>query len=186
MNKITYIIISLILFGVSYADSPALPYPFVKSAGNSSYYFKMIPENQTKNSTPEIDPPYGVAYRLLGNGRSVQLWRVDGWYAFEVYLSYDGEHLVRMGPWAVGSEPSEQNLAVAFYQQGVLLKKYSTLDLIENHSSVERTVSHYFWRANDQDYPRLDYSNVFSLKTIEGRVYKFDVTTGEVVEGEVF
>jgi len=186
MNKLLSVLVIFLFSVTSYADSPGIPFPYVKSALYSSFYFKMVPENQEKNSTSEIDPPYGVAYRLLSSGESEELWRVEGWYAFEVYLSANGEHLVRMGPWAVGDKPSAEDMAVAFYHNGKLLKSYSTKNLIKKDRSVRPTVGHYIWRSNDKEYPKLNHLNEFLLKTRENEVYRFDVTTGEVRSGRIF
>lgn len=74
-------------------------------------------------------------------------------------------------------EPEEADLAVAFYDQGRLLKQYSTADLVQDKTAVVRTGSHYFWKARA---PVLDPQNVFHLQTIDGIVYEFDATTGTI------
>ena len=48
---------------------------------------------------------FGIAYRVEENGDFTELWKVSGW-ASGVFLSNDGQYLVRMGPWNVGHEPT--------------------------------------------------------------------------------
>lgn len=186
MKKLLVIALLTLIPHQLLADSPAMPIPYVEPSEYGSFYFAMIPEKGTfENGAYKIETPaFGVMYQLLEDGNSAEIWRTEGWYAFRVYLSSNGEYLVRMGNWASGKEPSKEDLAVAFYHKGSLLRKYSTSDLIKRKRSVQRTVSHYFWQSNDQEYPRMEYQKKFLLKTIENRVYKFDTTTGEVVEQE--
>ena len=155
------------------AESPASPSPYVVASTYGPYYIKTIPRGS--------DGGYGVAYRLNHDGSSTELWRVSG-YLFEVFLSFDGMHLVKMRPWASGPGPSDDDLAVEFYKSGKLIESYSTRDLVSDASMVQRTVSHYFWRAEDERFPFLSPYNRFYLMTIDEIVYVFDVTTGEIIE----
>jgi len=157
------------------ADSPASQYPKVTVSQYGTTYFTMIPDRQ------KYDQGFGVAYKLMHDGMSRELWRVSGWYAFEVFISNKGEYLVRMGNWAQGMEPSKEDLAVVFYKNGFEIKSYSTADLIKDNSSVENSVSHYRWQSGEQGYPKLTEDNQFHLKTIEGTGYIFDVSTGDII-----
>jgi len=61
-------------------------------------------------------------------------------------------------------------------------------------SAVARSVSHYMWLSRDKvdcNYQpdssldaqlRIDWTNTFHLKTIDGIRYEFDVTTGEIAK----
>lgn len=131
---------------------------------------------------------HGIAYEITASGKLKELWRTSGWYSFQVFLSHDGRHLVRMGPWSVGSEPAHDDLAVAFYQDGKLLKSYSTAELVKDHSKVQRSVSHYTWLADSDSRAadatlhelKLGWDNVFTLSTIDGINYRFNATTGGI------
>ena len=183
MKKVLLLILIAAIPYKIWADSPVRPIPYVKPSTYGSFYFKMIPEFESyENGEYKIvSPAHGVAYELLENGDSKELWNVRGWYDFEVYLSNEAEYLVRMGNWASGKEPSKEDLAVAFYHKGTLLKKYSTADLIKRKRNVDRTVSHYFWRSDGQEFPKMEYEGKFLLKTIENRLYTFDISTGEII-----
>lgn len=169
-----------------FADSPAQPSPYVAIASHGAIYFKMIPRHEG-----EWGDGFGIAYRLRPDGSDEELWRTDGWYSFEVFLSDDGEYLVAMGPWSIGQEPSKEDLAVAFYHRGKLLRQYSTADLVKDKSKVLASVSHYKWLARDierytdakkdpESELRISWDNVFHLKTCDEIVYEFDVTTGKI------
>jgi len=174
------------------ADSPAPPVPlaFTNDYG-SDVVFTMVPAKYGKDYMVEREA-FGVAYQVQGDGSLKELYRTEGWYSFQVFVSQDGRHLVRMGPWSVGSEPTKEDLAVAFYKDGKLLKQYSTADLVKDKSKVIPTASHYFWQApspvddelSESERLRLrlhlDYTNSFELHTIDGWTYSFDVTTGEI------
>ncbi len=170
------------------ADSPAPPYAYVKSAPRGMTYFRMIPKSSEDRSDGR-----GIAYRVTDSGVDEELWRTEGWYSFEVYLSPDGKFLVAMGPWSIGREPDKDDLAVSFYADGKLIRQYSTADLVKNKSKVVQTVSHYFWLARDtrrfqdevvdsESELQLLWDNTFRLKTCDGILYLFDITTGAIKE----
>jgi len=178
----------------SRADSPAPEVPLVfASRPSSAAYFVMVPTKFDKDYKI-IREAFGVAYRADEDGKPQELYRVKGWYSFEVYLSDDGTYLVQMGPWSVGSEPEKEDLAVAFFKNGKMLKSYSTADLVKDPSKVAPTTSHYFWQAPsplDDSIdpaeamallPRLDYDNHFNLSTIDGWTYVFDAKNGKIIQ----
>ena len=192
MRIILTIIGCLVATTFAFADSPAPPVPLVFSnEDRSNVYFTMVPAKYGKDYKIERKA-YGVAYRLDADGKSTELYRTEGWYSFTVFISGDGRYLVRMGPWSVGHGPEENDLAVAFYKDGKLIKQYSTADLVRDKSKVVATVSHYFWQAPsplDQRVTEaerlklrlhLDDNNMFKLHTIDGWTYSFDATTGGI------
>ena len=104
--------------------------------------FKLLPP-QWDADGKVTRKPFGIAYELGDSGIFRELWRVEGWYAFRTFLSNDGRYLVRMGDWSFGSEPSKEDMAVAFYDGGKLLAEFSTSDLVKDKTKVLATVSHY-------------------------------------------
>lgn len=158
----------------SFADTLRKSQPFVISSGYSPYFVKMLPSAFGRG--------YAVAFKLLDDESSEELWRVEG-YSPEAYLSKDGQYFIRIGPWAKGREPSKEDVAVQFFRNGGLLKSYSTKDLVKDVSKVRPTSGHYFWRAKDVNYSFLAF-NDFNLKTVDGISYIFDVRTGEIIETE--
>jgi len=178
LKMLTISLLAMLVAAPAWADSPVRPMPMVTAAG--PYYFTMLPATipfQTEDSDA-----YGVAFQLMPDGSSKELWRVEGWYALETYLSNDGHYLVRMGNWPTGDKPSQNDLAVAFYKDGIELKRFSTADLIKNPASVSKSISHYQWRGYEGDPPKLSHSLRFSLETVEGRVFVFDARSGKILE----
>ena len=176
----------------SISDSPRRPTPLVfTSVYSGDVIFTMVPKQRDKDGDV-TKPDFGVAYRLDKDGKFTELYRTTNWYSFEVYVSMDGRHLVQMGPWNFGDGPAAKDLAVAFHKDGKLLKSYSTTELIKDPKQVDRSVIHYDWRAPSrrltltegqvlQLEPKLTYDDKFTLHTIDGWTYVFDVTTGTIV-----
>jgi hypothetical protein len=168
---------------VGWFDEGVEPGPYITAGEGGRVYFKMVPTT------------WGRKVRTVGVGRAYKvdsgadelLWEVDGWYSAWTLLSRDGRYLVRLQKNPRGREVSDDDLAVAFYDRGKLLRKYSTRQLIEDDSKVRRSTSHYMYLGaneplrlvgleNPDSYPR----HGFSLVTIEGVRYQFDIRTGDV------
>lgn len=194
MNKIFSSLPLVLTIQLAAADSRPALYHKITTSERGACYLMQIPPSPSFVSRGKIYEevkPSGTAYHLKHDGSTKKLWQIQ-WYAYKVYLSVGCEYLIRMGDWAVGSEPEKTDLAVAFYKKGKLLKQYSTADLIKNKQSVKPSVSHYLWQANDDNYPALKsewftgsagiYSGTFQLITIENILYSFDVTTGDIIK----
>jgi hypothetical protein len=167
------IILSLILISsYTWADSKRPPSIYVTTSESKAYYFKMIPGIYYKGKT-------GICYEATANDADRILWKTNGWYSYKVYLSNDSRYLVRAGNWPSGEKLSDQHLAIAFYKEGKLLKKYSTKDLVKDPSAIELTVSHYFWKAGASVFD--SSKQIFQLTTRDKIEYTFDITNGEII-----
>jgi hypothetical protein len=97
-----YIFLLIATLGVTahnvYADSSRTPFPYIVTAGDGIVYFRMFPRPRPGNS---LDG-FGIAYRIQDNDSDVALWRTQGWYSTEVFLSNNGDFLIAMGPWNGG------------------------------------------------------------------------------------
>ena len=165
-----------------FADEPSIPYSYQKIVGNDQYVFVML----TEYSDPLISSA-GKQYFSSGlytnDGSNVPIWTID-WYAPIVYVSSDGEHLARIGccPSLKNSnKPDIQELAVAFYENGKLLKRYPISDLINNPSGLPKSVSHFQW---DKDVSFDDTLSELTIITTEDNKYVFNVKSGEMITGE--
>ena len=170
------------------ADMPMGAFSYVATSPSGMCYFEMIPPHVSNGMRKEAS---GTAYQLSRDGLSIELWHTNGWYSSKVFLSESGHYLVRMGPWNLGQEPSKNDLALAFYKDGNLLKQYSTADLVKDKNKIVKSDSHYAWLASDvqrENYgetePRLLWDNTFHLKTCDGIVYSFDIKTGSIQSGD--
>ncbi|QIF02561.1 hypothetical protein [Roseimicrobium sp. ORNL1] len=182
------------------ADQEMGPFPHVTVAPSQDHFFKMIPAKwRYENNTPVKEKDaWGVAYKLGKDGEFVELWRTEGWYASQVFLSDDGRYLVRMGVWPRTNE-EYTDVAVAFYDRGKLLKSYEVCDLIKRPHRIEHSVSHYWWMPKEQTVPNgimrelypgsflgSDYSqgDFFHLVLLDKTAYRFDLATGDIISTE--
>ncbi|MDH3703935.1 MAG: hypothetical protein OEU46_21785 [Alphaproteobacteria bacterium] len=106
--------------------------------------------------------------------------------------------LVRLGPWHRGHEPRADHLAIAFYRDGKLIRRYSTLaiaggetakdDALSKYKNVSASVSHYTVFAVPPKLTKITktigstYKEDWMVKatTIDGRGLTFDIETGEM------
>lgn len=174
----------------SLADSESENWVFVAASTTDGttwrgdHYAKCIPsEFSGTNGATKI-------YRV-GKDRDV-LEHTYNWYTTGIYLSGASEKIsvVRFGPWSSGHEANTNDLALAFYYDGRLLKSYSTLDIAGKPDNVSTSVSHYEWLGAVRGYGYISSSADhliygFTLKTHDGRTLCFDVKTGGIIrDGE--
>ncbi len=182
-------IVAVLALGViksALGDDEAAPFPWIKTSEDGQIRFKMVPSAwRVKNGQVVTDrKAFGVAYRVGKNGEFEELWRTDGWYSFEVFLSNDGTHLARIGPWA-SDQRNHSDLAIAFYDRGKLLKEYQVRNLIKKPDKLEESVSHYMWRPRKQSEPNGFRERLFHLVMIDKTSYTFDIDTGEITSAGV-
>lgn len=161
----------LLWVGRAHADSLMSPHSWERVVG--AHRFVML--SRYDQASEERRYPASGLYPI--DGPPEPLWTVD-WYAYEgeVFLSPDGEYLVRMGPWPSGGKFDE--LAVAFHRNGALTRSYRVHDLVENPATLPQSVSHYQWHERvtfDPGHLRL------TVATIPGITYLFDAATGEIL-----
>jgi hypothetical protein len=172
----------LILFLITFAgtvvraDLFQTPYPYVVASSDGKYYFKMLPTRKERFALDTNGK--GILYEVAEGKKDKELWRVSGWYSFSTYIYHDGKHLVRMGN-GNGGEPSNNHLAIAFYENGKLLKSYSTLDILKTPSKVPKGISYYRYLKDTPGFYK--GTEMFSILTVEDIEYTFDVTTGEIL-----
>lgn len=161
------------LVGVAAADDPVAPGDWRRPAGE--YLFVMLAPHSSGMVSSS-----GETYRQSGlyrPGSAEPLWTVD-FYAFEgmVHLLDDGKHLARLGPWPPTHDYGE--LAVAFYREGRLLRRYSVKDLVERPHQLPHSVSQYHWL--EYGATRFDpAAQHLTVVTRHGVTHRFDMTTGK-------
>lgn len=189
--------ITIILFLVQtsfvLADQEGPQTTKITASSQGNHFFKMVAQKKHFDGKKFVidREAYGVCYKVNKEGDLKEVWKTKGWYSSEVFLSNDGKYLVRMGPWNRGHKPNANDLAVAFYKDGVQIKKYATTELVKNLKSIVHWVSHYSWlaRAKSDELKsnqlketklRLDYKGIFHLMTTDKIKYQFLVKTGEI------
>jgi hypothetical protein len=193
-------LLAIALFGytILLADSAAPDRQYIATSPSSRCYFVMLPSRPTAvGSDSTEDGGSGIAYRLMRDGSVQEMWRTKGWYSTKVFLAEDCRHLVRLNAVIEGNCISENDVAVAFYDRGVLIKSYSTKDLVLDPTKISKSVSYYKWLSRDvvkdknvmvgghafeaEPEPELNFQNKFLLKTAEGIAFIFDVTDGSIL-----
>ena len=143
---------------------------YKKYSSNKKYFFKMH---------PRVDGTgYGAMYKVNLLIPNKLFWEVDGWYAHDVYISYDGNYLVRMGYSYYGRfDPKE--FALGFYKQGKLLQRYLNGSLIKDKSLFNNKYSVRGSCCLDKIYGfQGEKSYIFKILTMDQITYLFDVRTG--------
>lgn len=165
------------MFAAAFAHADQLPEICPKATTSSvgTAVFIMVPKLEGGYFKP--DKSGGTMYLVDGDGSLTKLWNVSGWYSHAVFLTNDGDYLVRIGPWNSGAHPSKEDLALSFYKGGRLLRSYSTAELIRAPNAVRVTTSHYEWRSEEPPYIGM---GEFWLTTIEGRFFVFDLESGAI------
>ena len=198
------LLLTIILCGYAMlqADSVAPSRQYLVTSPSSRYYFVMLPSRSTEaGQQSNEDGGSGVAYRLMRDGSIQEMWRTKGWYSQKVFLAEDCRYLVRIDSVIEGNAVSDKDVAVAFYDKGVLIKSYSTKDLVLDSTKISVSVSYYKWLARDvardryvihggvsfdsEPEPVLTIENTFRLKTADGILYTFDVSNGNIVSKEI-
>ena len=182
--KLEAVIITAVLVTFAFdamADSPRAPVPWVTASRNGSFLFKMVPPETRGNGdkTEIVREAFGTAYSITTDGEFRELWKTDGWYTFDGYISNDGRYFARIGPWASDLQ-NHTDLAIAFYDRGQLLKRYEVRALVKNLDKLEYSASHYDWHPQIQSVPNGFQNDRFHLVTIDKIAYAFDYTTGEI------
>ena len=177
------------------ADSPARPFSYKRVVPGGKYVFVMIaPKTPEEDARPfneetaagirEIRRLYTRSGLYRADDATEPLWTVD-WYADEVEAASDAVHLVRHGPWpmftrdgSARSGPDGDQEALSFFASGRLLRTYQIRELVDAPGRLPRSVSHFTWREDG----RLDDSrSEYTLTTLDGNQFVFDIRTGEIV-----
>lgn len=115
------------------------------------------------------------------------------WYSSEFYLECNvgqpnqqvGVSIIQFGPWARGRQANRNDMALAFYFSGKLVRKYSTLDIAGSPNNVASSVSHYtvIQRVDGYRWQQSNYYT-FEVLTSDRRLLVFDPTTGKTLSAQ--
>lgn len=160
------------------ADEEAANLPRVYTDEWGGCYVKTVPDDYTSlKGTTRV---YNV------QKEADELTAEYDWYAKKVDLICNACHdgtcgplVVRHGPWSRGHEPSDADLALAFYHGDKLMKRYSTLDIEGDAQSASRSVSHYTVIREHKGfvYTRTGQPR-YVVITHDGRELTFNAITG--------
>ncbi|HJZ56558.1 MAG TPA: hypothetical protein VKE74_16450, partial [Gemmataceae bacterium] len=134
---------------------------------------------ETAAGIREIRRTYTQSGMYRNDGSTEPLWTVD-WYAYGVHLTSDGVHLIRPGGWGrlrADMTPDFDSEAVSFFANGRLLRTYRIGELVDDLDPFERSASHFRW----QQEGRVGGEFAYTITTLDGNRFVFDVRTGEIV-----
>jgi hypothetical protein len=160
------------------ADQEAGNRPHVTASESGQFYAKSVPRGV-----------YGLegatqVYQV-GTPDDVLLHTYD-WYAprifLEGFLGTRDVYVVQTGPWPRGHRASADHLALAFYRNGALVRRYSTLDIAGRPERVQASVSHYVVFRRLVGFRR-PWGNqlVFDAERHDGQLLTFDAETGAIL-----
>jgi hypothetical protein len=175
---VTTILLTTLGGSLVLADSP-LPPPksYSKIVGKGQYIFIMLADSQ-KETISSSGKPYLYSGLYRNDGSTKPLWTVK-WYKYGVIISSDGKYLITLGSNLMRDGNDE---ALAFYENGKLLKRYTVSELILSTRIMPPTASHFLWRK-DSTLKFDDKKGELSINTYYFNKYVFNVRTGEIVGG---
>jgi hypothetical protein len=164
------------------ADEEVANRPHVVADPNGGLcYAKSVPNaNQGKEGS--------TAVYKVESSRDELLYTLP-WYSQEVHVRCGigrkwTPAVVQMGPWNTGRSASADHLALAFYYDGKLVKRYSTLEIAGAAGNVRTTKSHYTVIRSVTGFTN-DYPDArFVVVTEDGRRLAFDPVTGTLLSTE--
>ena len=172
---------------IASADTLICPYRYSVASENGKYLFIMEPKC---DKDCDRNDGQGAVYNIIPGEQGESLWEVNGWYTFFTYISCDGKYLIRMNTVMndVFDSPIDEEklneglMAIAFYENGKLIKSYDVFDLdIETGASIQTIV----WMNRGVRYKFSEpCGNIFELVAWDGTGLSFDITTGEIVKRE--
>ncbi len=148
---------------------------------NGKYVFVMLtksPDRAGNVDTLKARYHHSGLYKTANPRKS--LWRVN-WYSARVHVSSDGIHLARVGRLyaaSVNGKPNMAQLAVAFYKNGNLTKKYTVGGLVDDPHKLVKSADGFQWQkrvAFDDASERLEVA----LITGQNRI--FDIKSGNMI-----
>jgi hypothetical protein len=167
------------------ADLRGSPVSYEVRSSNGKYVFVMLAPPSKEESSPfpvslesladplKLKSKYQTSGLYLNDGSTVALWSVD-WYRPNIYPDSDGVHA-----FSLTEQPSAANdEALAFFEKGKLVHSYKAADLVDFVWRLPHSFSHFSWIAqSDSD----EKNQKFSLTTLHGDRYVFDLRTGAIV-----
>lgn len=186
--KTKSILKAMLLFGIIFifhfnvlCDTTLPPCSYNVLSQNKKFLFIMlVPKDKIEveciGATPEKSKVAKLLRKkysksgLYKTGVLSPMWEVD-WYSDQVFVSNNGEQVIRIGPWA--SNLSDE--AFTFIKNGEILKRYTVGDLIRSVDALPHSTSHFEWR---KELELDEKTNSFLVTTLEDNQFSFDITTG--------
>lgn len=177
--------ITFLLGFSAYADTMALPTPYTVILDNGDKIFYMTPrgEEDEKHLKSGLyyntEPPVNIYY-INDNERFNINYSWGYFYNGNIFFSRDGSHFAYIGSAHTTGWRDLKGTAIAFYENGDLIKSYTVRELVRERSKVTFSVSSAWWEEwKEREHNQQD--NTLTVTTKDGRVITFDITTGEII-----
>ncbi len=160
-------------------DKEAGNWVYVRTSEGGQFYAKSIPSESYGTS--------GITKIFQVGKDQDTLIQTYNWYSREIFIEgFTGTasiYVVQSGPWTRGHQAAKEDLALAFYKNDRLLKKYSTLDIAGQSENVIRSAGHYTVIKRKIGFRR-PFGNqlVFDVEKEDGQILSFDTETGEIFQ----
>jgi hypothetical protein len=166
------------------ADEELDNQPIVAAGWRGECYAKSVPADG-------IDDAGTTTLYRVESGADVAI-ETYPWYARNIHVwcpgwPWEKATVVRVATWPRGILATDEELAVAFYRDGKLLRRYSTLDIAGKPEAVLASISHHrvfdsvegiVWEGND-------WSPEFRATGIHGEALRFALIDGRRVTDAV-
>jgi len=196
MKKIlTYIIFLCCAFlaginnisALSFADP--MPYQIELEDGDKIFYMYICDTNDGDNIHAcmclksglyySTDPKENIYFIAPYINDDININHSHYFYESQLVFSSDGKYFAVFGVSPLGlPEETRGTIAIAFYSNGRQFKKYTQADLVEA-DGTSFSFSPVGWHYERDFDPT---KNIISVTTIEDTVYKFDITTGDIID----
>lgn len=181
MKTVSFLLIFVIatfgLINLAFGSGMRLPHDYQIEVDDAKYVFVMLATGEYGQQKKEIRSLYKLSGLYLKSDPREPFWTID-WYAYAVYVSSDGKHLVRMGR---GNHGYGFALATAFYNEGKLVKEYLIKQLVADPLSLPTSTAGVHWIGKVEFD---DHKKILKLKTRSNEKYVFNIKTGAMIEGK--
>ncbi|MFA5143871.1 MAG: hypothetical protein WC522_06895 [Candidatus Omnitrophota bacterium] len=148
---------------------------------NGKYVFVMLTKSPDKGGKVDmLKTRYKNSGLYQTSNLRKSLWTVN-WYSRDVHIASDGIHLVRIGRSrvsAMNAKPDMGQLALAFYEKGIPVRKYVIKDLASNPAKLTKSGGLFEW------YKRIafdDASQTLEVALVTGQTKIFDIKSGKII-----
>ena len=146
------------------ADEFMLTEPFEITSADGNRVFRFNPESENDYAEAAVytnTEPAELIYSLENFGSFA--------YENNFYFSEDMMHFAFI-------PTADQQIAIEFYSNGKLSKKYKINNLVRNMLKVEYSVSMAFWEK--EGVQPIHSGDILTVKTVDDMTYDFDIAAG--------
>jgi hypothetical protein len=188
VNKLPFLVIAIGIFVLSqnvWCDTVLPPCTYQRFSEDKKLVFVMLAPNDKRGveclgrkeaerkEAQEIENNFKDSGLYSVDDTSTPRWKID-WYSNEVFVSDDGQHVIRTGP--LPTSPTEE--AFSLVENGEIKKTYTITDVISWPRFLPHSASHFEWK---KEIMVDNMGGTFTVTTLEGKSFVFNLKTGQLV-----